>query len=214
LAAANRAPGEERRAGGPDPGPQVAAEGGRIGAQPLAPLPTKEESQRQIEEEAAKLDAERAARVDSRDDDLRTRRFEEQLKFHQELHEVLQAKGKLAGPDIANLQKRYGYEGERDTVLHAYDIWHFGRKMSEREKVDFVRKQDLPETVILEFMCASIHATIGQRDGPRDENEVRVRAGWRLLKYPLRKPSGGPRPVSGAGVGASSKPRSVVSTPR
>jgi hypothetical protein len=176
-------------------------------------LPTKEETQRQIEEEAAKLDAENAARLEGRDDDLRSRRFEEQLKFRQELREVLQAKGNLAGPDIANLDKRYGYEGDRDTVLRAYQKWHFVRG-GEQEKVDYVRSLDLPETVILEFMCATIHATIGQRNGPRDGNEVRVRAARRLLKYPLPKPSGGPRPVSGAGVGASSKPKSVVSTPR
>jgi hypothetical protein len=213
MAAATRAPGEEHRAGGPDPGPQGAAGDGRIGPQPLPALPTKEENQRQIEEEAAKLDAENAARIENRIDDLRSRRFEEQLKFRQELREVIQAKGNLAGPDIANLDKRYGYEGDRDTILRAYHTWHFVR-MSERKKVEHVRSLELPETVILEFMCATIHATIGQRNGPRDENEVRVRAALRLLQYDLPKPGAGRRPVTGAGVGASPTSKSVVSTPR
>ena len=84
-------------------------------------------------------------------------------------------------------------------------------KTSDKAKVYKLRELELPETKILEFMCSSLHTTIGTRKGPRDENEVRVLAAKQLLKYPIVP---GPRPQSGAGAGVVPARKTVVSSPR
>ena len=91
---ATRSPKEGPAENGNGPGPGAPV--GRVGAiepVPLAPLPTKEETQRAIEEEAAKKQAERIAQVENKDAELRSRRLEEQIKFREELRELLRAKG-------------------------------------------------------------------------------------------------------------------------
>ena len=125
------------------------------------------------------------SQLESRDAELRSRRLEEQLKFREELREVIRTKGHQAGAEIADLDKRYGYEVDQEKFDHALRIWKYGR-MDQRAKVNFIRSLDVPETAILGFMCSSIHGQIGTRDGPRDENEVRVRAARQLLHYDFR----------------------------
>ena len=199
TAATIRPPGEELRLDAPDPGGPVAS---RVGPKPLPPLPTVEESKRQIEEEAARREAEIIAQVENRNADLKSKWLEEQTKFREELAEVIRSKGMRAGPDIANLDKRYAYQGDPRRAEQAYQMWRLMRT-GERAKVHKLRDLELPETKILEFMCSSLHGTIGTRKGPRDENEVRVRAAKQLLKYPLVAASPSPRPQSGAGAGGS-----------
>ena len=211
--AAIRAPGEENRAGAPDPGAEVAGRDGRIGPQPLPPLPSREEAQRQIEEEAARREAAIVAQIENRNSDLRSKWLEEQLKFREELAEVVRSKGNQAGPDIANLDKRFGYQGDPVIYQRAYQNWRLSKK-GMQAKVDFVRSLELPETAILEFMCSSLHSTIGTRLGPRNENEVRVRAAKQLLKYDLVPAGPARRADTGAGAGISPASKTIVSTPR
>jgi hypothetical protein len=176
----------DHSAGTPDPAVQVPAREERIGPQPLPALPTKEEERRAVEEEADRRAAQIVAQHENKKADLRSRWLEEQTKFRQELDEIVRAKRNQAGPDIASLDKRYAYQGDPILYQFAYEKWRNSRN-TEKSKVDFIRKLELPETVILEFMCASLHGTIGKRSGPRDENEVRVRAARMLLKYDLPK---------------------------
>jgi hypothetical protein len=213
LAAAIRPPGAEFRAGAPDPGTQGPDRDGSIGPKPLAPLPTMEETKRQIEEEAARREAEINAQVANRNAELKSKWLEEQLKFREELAEVIRSKGMRAGPDIANLDQRYAYQGDPKKAATAYQMWRL-LPASEKAKVQKLRSLELPETKILEFMCSSLDGTIGSRGGPRDRNEVRVRAAKQLLKYPLVTANTGPSPENAAGVGASAARKTIVSTPR
>ncbi len=48
-----------------------------------------------------------------------------------------------------------------------------------------IRALDLPETVILDFLSDDFHAQVRTRNGPRNENEVRIRAAHRLLQLEL-----------------------------
>jgi hypothetical protein len=213
LAGTIRPPGAELPAGAPDPGAQGPDRDGSIGPKPLPPLPTVEESKRQIEEEAARREAEIIAQVENRNADLKSKWLEEQTKFREELAEVVRSKGMRAGPDIANLDKRYAYQGDPIKAETAYQMWRLMRT-SEKAKVNKLRSLELPETKILEFMCSSLHGTIGTRRGPRDENEVRVRAAMQLLKYPLGTANPGPSPENGDGVGPPAARKTIISTPR
>jgi hypothetical protein len=153
------------------------------------------------------------SQVENRDADLRARRLEEQLKFRDELREVLRSKRILAGPDIAKLNQRYDYDVDPVKKAVAFNTWRFAKK-NVRDKVKLIRALDLPETTILQFMCASIDPLLGTRDGPRDMNEVWVRAAEQLLRFELAQVPVGPQPGSGAGVGATPARKTVVSTPR
>ncbi len=133
---------------------------------------------------------------------IRARRLDEQLKFRDELRELLKEKGNQAGPDIAKLKQRYDYDVDPVKWDQAYDTWRFSRMMTVRDKVKYIRSLDLPETTILELMCSSIHPTIGTRHGPRDTNEVWVRAAEQLLRFELpRAPAAATHSESGAGSG-------------
>jgi len=148
------------------------------------PLPTKEESLRQIEEEAVKKQAEIDGLEERKQAEFRSIRQSERLKFRDELREVLQSFGNSAGPEIDKLAKRYGYDMDRKKFIRALNTWKFTR-ISTQAKVRFTRSLDLPETVILNFLSDEIHIQIGSREGPRDRNEVRIRAAKMLLNFEL-----------------------------
>ena len=211
---------------GPPAARQAAKPSGRIGGQPLAPLPTREENEREFEEIAAKMRTEKDSEFENRNSEIRAQRLEEQLKFRDELRELLKTKGMQAGPDIATLKQRYDYEVDPLKWEQAKDSWRFSKTTSFRDKVKLVRSLELPETAILELMCSSIDKLIGTRSGPRDTNEVWVRAARQLLlcELPRMQPGGPPavvaegaavRPAAvGAGTAAPPTRKTVVSTPR
>ena len=151
---------------------------------------------------------------DNKDSEVRAQRVEEQLKFREELRELIRSKKSKAGPDIANLHQRYTYQVEPDKYDYALQIWKYARR-DEQWKVNYLRRLGVPETAILEFICSSFHAKIGMRGGPRDEDEVRVRAAYQLLHYDIARAGAGQVQEGGAGVGAAAPARkTVVSTPR
>ena len=189
---------------------------------PLAPLPTKEESLRQIEEEAARREAEILAQKQGKSAEMRSQRLEEQRKFHEELREVLRTQGETVVADIDNLVKRYGYENDPVRFDKALRAWRFGR-ISQKEKVDLIRALELPETVILNFLSDDLHVKVKSRNGPRNEAEVRVCAARELLRYyPFPRPGSVQPAGSNTGVSPGTPParppapsrRTVVSTPR
>ena len=59
-------------------------------------------------------------------------------------------------------------------------------------KVEMMRYLGLPEPKILDYVAHRYHPTIHARGGPRDENEVRVRAARALLAMPLASAPGTP----------------------
>jgi hypothetical protein len=217
--AANVPPAAGQRTDGTDAGAPDSKPEGRIGAQPLAPLPTKEETERAINAEAAKREADLKARVEDRDLELLGQRIGEQLKFREELRGLLKAKRKEAGPDIEGLNKRYDFDVEPEKKAQAWHIWRHAR-ISTRDKLRKARELGVPDTTILQFMCASLDDTIGTRSGPRDHYEVWVRAAEQLLRLEPPQVPTGTRSGTGAGAGAlptatpTPAKRKVISTPR
>ena len=57
--------------------------------------------------------------------------------------------------------------------------------MTLRSKVRLIRSLELPETVILNFLSDELYFLLRSRNGPRNENEVRVRAARQLLGFEL-----------------------------
>ena len=149
-----------------------------------APLPTKEESERQIQEESAHRIAELRAKSDAKSVELRTQRRDEQIKFHEELRDLIRTQGMKAGPDIEALVKRYGYESDPDRRARVDYFWRNSKK-SQAEKVRVIRCLDMPEAVILDHLSNDIFRAAMGRNGPH-ESEVRARAARVLVtRYPL-----------------------------
>ncbi len=155
-----------------------------VGAAENDPLPTKEESDRQLEEEARKKQAEIDSLEARQLSAVREMRQRERLEFRAELREILQIHGNRAGIEIDKLCKRNAYDSTSDQFLKAREMWRFSR-LSTVMKVRYIRSLGLPEVAILNFLSDLIHLRIGTRDGPRDRNEVRIRAARALLKYGL-----------------------------
>ena len=188
----------DRQGEPPNPNRDVAGPDVQAGPKPLQPLPTKEEMERQIEGEAARKQADIASQLDHRQASLRSQRIEEQLKFRHELSEVLRAHGNRAGPEIDNLAKRYGYESDPARFDKAFKAWRFSR-LSQHDKVKYIRSLELPETVILDFLSDDLNAKKRTREGPRNDSEVRARAAATLLRYAFPDDGAEKRPAAGVG---------------
>jgi hypothetical protein len=181
------------------------------------PLPTKEESLREIREEAERKKAEGIAKFTARAEANRLERQQERIRFRQELREALRLPGSAAGPEIDKLAHRYGYDIDMDQYSRADRFWHFRRtSLSLKAKVQFIRSLDLPESVILDFLSNDLHKAIKTRNGPRNDNEVRVRAAWMLLSCDLPGDVPASRSTGGAEPGGAASPapaRSATDAP-
>jgi hypothetical protein len=148
------------------------------------PLPSREETERTIQEEAARKQREIDAQFEAKQAQIRQSRYDERVKFHQELRDVLKQNGSSAGPEIDRLCLRYGYEYNPEMFARAARTWS-SSKMKLEFKVQRVRSLDLPETVILNFLSDDLHSHLRARNGPRDSNDVRVRAARQLLNFEI-----------------------------
>ena len=92
----------------------------------------------------------------------------------------------------------------------ASKTWFFSR-MSRQAKVRLIRSLDLPESVLLDFLSVELQRLIGARNGPRDRNDVRVRAAKLLLSYELPAPDSAPAPRR---ILASAMPRRNRDSPQ
>lgn len=117
----------------------------------------------------------------------------ERATFHQELRKILKEMGKSAGTEIEKLCQKFGRD-MRPEVQYAYN--RFQRTttghVNRQTTVETLRGIGIPEPVVLDYVASKVHNTMNTRGGPRDENEVRVRAAQFLLSYPLpatRKPA-------------------------
>jgi len=166
----------------------------------LQPLPSKEENLRQFAEEAAKNDAELLARDETRQAEIRARRNDERVKFHQELREILRIHGNDGGPEIDKLAKRTGFDVDARKYDHARQAWINGR-MALHAKVRMIRSLELPETVILDFLSDDLDTLRRTPKGPRNANEVRVFAARQLLRFVPSVADPAVRPGAGTGPG-------------
>jgi hypothetical protein len=148
------------------------------------PLPSREESVRQIREEAAKKQAELNQLGATKQAEYRAFRQSERVKFRDELRDVLDTHGNLAGPEIDLVAKRYSYDVDRQKFLRAHNSWKSSRSSIE-SKIRFTRSLGLPEPAILNLLSDELVFQIGTREGPRNRNDVRIRAARMLLKSEL-----------------------------
>ena len=188
-----------------DPQPVAAATDnpsapGAPGAQP--PLPSREETERQIREEAAKKQREEDHRLAQQEQDLQALRIDERQQFLDELRRILKASGKQAGAEIEELSVKAGRDNDPEKLAQAYRIIGMGRA-SQRTKVRQLRALGVSESIILDFLANGIDKNLGARNGPRNRNEVWVQAARRLLIYDFelsqpverRRPRGWRAPV-------------------
>jgi hypothetical protein len=161
--------------------PPVAA--GAPAARPAEPpLPSREEIERQINEEATKMREEQDRREVQQQEDLKALSDEDRRQFLDELEMVLKAHGKRAGPEIEQLAQRAGRK--EDPKLLARARWVITEsRASQRIKVRQLRAIGVPETVILDYLANTLNRKLGARDGPRTRDEVWVQAAGLLLRY-------------------------------
>jgi hypothetical protein len=164
------------------------------------PLPSREQNEREIEEEAKRKDEERRARIEHREGELRAKSSEDRVRFRDEIRDALERLGNRAGSEIDKITRRYSSECEPSLFAKARDLWTTPRPRAAN-KVKQIRALGVPESVILDFMSADLHTSIGTRNGPRDKDEVRVRAALRLLQYKLPEEGTPAQPQGGNAAG-------------
>jgi hypothetical protein len=156
------------------------------------PTPTREETIQEILAESAQKRVEQqnlkreVALSRAREAwELHRRAQAERQAFHDELRRVLQGFGPRSGPEIKALCDRYG------RVMHSevkkamtVALNRLAASVNLEVKLGLMRAYGAPEAMLLDALANELDRTRNQRGGPRDQNEVRVRAAQRLLKYP------------------------------
>jgi hypothetical protein len=170
------------------PGAAVAdAAGAGPGALPapaVEPLPNAEQFLNQTTEEAAKKEHELVELERANAQRARQAANEERVKFHEELGQILAVHGKKAGEEIDELVRRSHKLADPRTFNRAKNVWRQLR-LSQQAKVSQIRALDISEPAILDFISNNLYVRMRSPGGPRDDNEVRVRAAQILLSYKL-----------------------------
>ena len=78
---------------------------------------------RMIQEEAIQKQEEIRRQVEDKAIEIYRLRYEERIRFHQDLRQVLEQNGRHAGAAIDQLCVRYGYEADRRRVTRGSRIW-------------------------------------------------------------------------------------------
>ena len=146
------------------------------------PLPSKEETERQIREEAARKQAEADHRVAQQEEDLQTLRDDDRSRFREDLRMVLQEYGKQAGKEIEELSVRAGRDDDPMKRRLAHRVLK-ARGTPPRTKVRQLRELGVPEPVILDYLANNYNNDLRSRNGPRTRNDVWVKAALLLLAY-------------------------------
>jgi hypothetical protein len=156
----------------------------------LAPKLTKEQIQKEIDDEAQRKKAEQA-NLGREVEQAKAREFFETIKkaaddrvpFHDELYRILLQLGNDAGPEIKNLCDRYGrtthprIETEVKKTLN-----RSGPGLNRDAKIRILRMQGLPEAMILDILANDLDKGIRGTRLARDRDGVRVQAARLLLR--------------------------------
>ncbi|MFO0910904.1 MAG: hypothetical protein U0794_21615 [Isosphaeraceae bacterium] len=123
-----------------------------------------------------------------------TRIQADRTSFRDELRETLKVVGPDLGQRIDLVISRHGREAPPQVMAAYYRALRMApKRMTRQGEIDLMRLAGLPEPMIFDFLANKLHRTLNTRGGPRDENEVRVRAARLLLSYPLApNPGNGP----------------------
>jgi hypothetical protein len=146
------------------------------------PLPSREETERQIREEAAAIKQGNDQRLEQQQEDLNVLRDDERKHFLDELRMILKVQRGTAGPEIERLSNRSGRTEDPRLLMRARMVIGENR-ISQHAKVQKLREFGVPEAVILDYLANGLNKNLGARNGPRTRNEVWIRAGRLLLKY-------------------------------
>jgi hypothetical protein len=196
-------------------------------AEPVAPLPTREQFEEELRREAEDKQAEMkemdALKREASFRELREvydKAQEERIPFLNELRFRVQSLGMQAGPEIRNLCNQYGRNTSPEIQKQVVRQLNRKVRLTYPAQVELMRQLGLPETMILDILSNRLDHLRTSRGGPRDQNEVRVMAARILLSVPFpprSAPASGSIPRSGdtasgksvAGVAPAPVPGSV-----
>ena len=178
----------------PQPDPSANAE--PAGASPaVEPLPTAEETERRIRAEAAAIGREKAQKVEQQREALMDLRDDERRQFIDELRTILREQGGQAGPEIERLSNRSGRSDDPRLKMRARVVI-METRASQHTKVRKLRELGVPEAVILDYLANAMEHNLKGRRGPKNRNEIWVRAGEMLVRYhDMDEPPGPSQPV-------------------
>jgi hypothetical protein len=132
--------------------------------------------------------------------------------FRNELQQTLKTYGPNAGGEIDKLCNEFGREMPPEIKSAYYRaIRRTPQRMTRQAEIEFMRGCGLPEPVILDYLANKVHKTLNTRGGPRDENEVRVKAAQILLSVPVNTPH--PSTTPDAPAPADSRPVARAASP-
>lgn len=161
------------------------------------PIPSKDAILEEIRQEADQVDARRQEKADLKSrasalvaNESMARTQADRIPFRNDLRTALKISGPQAGVEIERLCNQYGRQ-ITPALEKAYLTAMRAPRLNQEDKVRIMRALGMPEPVILDTICHSVHKQIGTRGGPRNEDEVFVRAAGLLLRYPVypsRKP--------------------------
>ncbi len=120
------------------------------------PLPTREETEREIREEARRKQTEVQSRVVQQKEEVHEIREDERQRFRNELRLILELHGNRAGNQIADLSDRSGRDD--NPVRRAMALRVIGMPgTSQRTKVLQLRAVGVPEPVILDYLANELN---------------------------------------------------------
>lgn len=141
----------------------------------------------------------------------------QRIPFRNDLRQLLKERGVRAGKEIDSLCDQYGRDTPQEIKSSFYRaLMRIPTRMSRPEKVEMMRMYGIPEPTILDTIARDLHKTMNTRGGPRDEEEVRVRAAWFLLNIPVgsaRRPVPRVPDSRPPGVGQAAQPSRPTDRP-
>ncbi len=163
----------------------------------------------QLAEEAARKNADEAEAALLLNDRMRVRRYEDRMRFHDDLRQILARDLKNAGTEIDELSKRQRGDSDPRTRAKARVIWR-DKRSPLATRVSQIRSMNISESDILDLMSDNLYARMHAPGGPRDSNEVRVRAARLLLSCELSGANSAPE--AGSAPGSAPKRRRTTGT--
>jgi hypothetical protein len=139
----------------------------------------------------------------------------ERARFYQELRDALELPTNEAGQLIDQASRSRSRAADPAGITQARRVWMLVRAGADR-KIGLMRSKGVSESIILDLLSADLHSRIGTRGGPRNVNEVRVRAAKTLLSHAVPPPTGAgagsDRPGAAPSTALSEKPPPVSKT--
>ncbi|SIO65443.1 hypothetical protein SAMN05444166_7696 [Singulisphaera sp. GP187] len=119
------------------------------------------------------------------------------IPFHKALKDLLKSRRPNIGQDIEALCNEYGRSTLPEIRAHINKIVSTTYARSTlKVKVEMMRAWGYPETMIFDYVANGVDRLLGTPGGPRDGDDVRVRAARILIAIP--PPTAAGRAVAGS----------------